>query len=103
MKSIAVKNRKTTPAYGEVATKDIFHTAYLVTCGMQIKDIRHDVNAGREKVIFILHGDGIAGYEEAYRMGLVNVNLFAFKESVKRVKDAMFGFIRSRGIGSGSY
>ncbi len=88
---------------GTIRTKDVFHAAWLVTCGMEIQEIEFDTGACREKAIFTLQGEDIARYEEQYRLGVVTVNLFALREAVRQVKDAMFGFLRTFGHNSGMY
>jgi hypothetical protein len=94
-----MKNQQTTnEAYGLIKTRDIFHAAYLVTMGMTIKEILPDNTNNRSKAIFVMGGFGIAGYEEQYRSGQVTVNVFSLKESVQRVKDVMFDYLRTRGI-----
>ena len=84
--------------YGLIKTRDIFHAAYLVTKGMTIKEILPDRTGNRSKAIFVIGGKGIAGHEEQYRSGVVMVNVFSLKESVQRVKDVMFDYLRTHGL-----
>ena len=84
--------------YGQIRTRDIFHAAFLITRGMQVKEILPDRTVARSKVIFVLGGEGISGLEEEYRSGSVLVNVFSLKESVQRVKDVMFDYIRTHGL-----
>lgn len=83
---------------GVVRTRDIFHAAYLVTRGMRISGILPDTSGNRSKAIFVIEGAGIAAHEEEYRSGTVLVNVFSLKESVKRVKDCMFDYLRTNGL-----
>ena len=84
--------------YGQIRTRDIFHAAFLITRGMQVKEILPDRTIARSKVIFVLGGEGISRLEEEYRSGMVEVNVFSFKESVQLVKDVMFDYIRTHGL-----
>ncbi|MCK5179748.1 MAG: hypothetical protein KAR07_03810 [Spirochaetes bacterium] len=84
--------------YGIVKTRDIFHAAYLITQGMTLKTILPDTTSNRSKAIFILEGEGISFFEERYKSGRVEVNVFALKDSVQRVKDVMFDYLRTRGL-----
>jgi len=84
--------------YGQIRTRDIFHAAFLITRGMQVKEILPDRTIARSKVIFVIGGNGISGLEEEYRSGSVVVNVFSFKESVQLVKDVMFDYIRTHGL-----
>ena len=84
--------------YGRIRTRDIFHAAYLVTQGMRISGILPDRTNNRSKAIFLIEGPGIAELEEQYRSGTVLVNVFSLKESVQRVKDVMFDYLRTHGL-----
>ncbi|PKO58034.1 MAG: hypothetical protein CVU24_17905 [Betaproteobacteria bacterium HGW-Betaproteobacteria-18] len=84
--------------YGQIQTRDIFHAAYLVTQGMRITEILPDKTNNRSKAIFVIEGQRIAEYEEQYRNGTVLVNVFSLKESVQRVKDVMFDYLRTNGL-----
>ena len=65
---------------------------------MTIKEIKPDTTNNRSKAIFVIGGFGIAYYEEQYRSGKVTVNVFSLKESVQRVKDVMFDYLRTHGL-----
>lgn len=93
-----MNHTETQAVYGVVRTRDIFHAAYLVTRGMRISGILPDTTNNRSKAIFVIEGEGIAVHEEEYRSGTVLVNVFSLKESVQRVKDVMFDYLRTHGL-----
>ena len=82
--------------HSQVLTKDLFYVSYLLTCGMTVKDIILDDQSHRGKAVFVVQGENIGRYELEYNKGDVTVNLLELKETMKRVKDLMFDFLRSK-------
>jgi hypothetical protein len=80
----------------QVLTKDIFSVSYFLAKGMTLKDILIDEDRPREKATFVLEGQGIDRLDRAIRTGTALVNLLDFKDSMKRAKDLMFDFLRSK-------
>jgi hypothetical protein len=77
-------------------TKDIFSVAYFLAKGMILLDILLDEESPREKVTFVLEGQGLDRLDRAVRAGTAEVNLLDLKNCMKRAKDLMFDYLRSK-------
>ena len=81
-------------------TTDLFEGAYLLTQGMELRDIWTDTN-GKRSVIFEFSGNNIEVLKDEYRQGEAQANVLTFKRSLNELKDRMFCLLRERTLNHG--
>ena len=81
-------------------TTDLFEGAYLLTQGMELRDIWTDTN-GKRSVIFEFSGTNIEVLKNKYRQGEAQANVLTFKRSLNELKDRMFCLLREHKLSHG--
>jgi hypothetical protein len=77
-------------------TTDLFEGAYLMSCGMELRDIWTDTGDYKRSVIFEFGGDDIELLKDEYRKGNASANVLEFKRSLNELKDRMFAILRDK-------
>lgn len=79
-------------------TTDLFEGAYLMSCGMELRDIWTDDGDYKRSVVFEFGGDDIELLKDEYRKGVASANVLEFKRSLNELKDRMFTILRDKRI-----
>lgn len=77
-----------------ILTTDIYEGAYLLSEGMELKNIWEDKTKRKRSVVFEFNGNNIEVLKSAYLRGRARANVLKFKNSVNELKDIMFNLIR---------
>lgn len=76
-------------------TRDLYEGAYLLSQGMELKEIWKDGNNGKKAVVFEFAGDNLELLRKDYQIGKAQVNILKLKSSLNELKDRMFSLLRS--------
>ena len=76
----------------EIESKDIFRSAYLLTCGGELKATRV---TKEQQVVFVIAGNELDKRDMNYRTGGALVNPLQLRESLNLLRDLLFEKLRS--------
>lgn len=77
-------------------TRDLYEGAYLLSQGMELKEIWADGNNGKRSVVFEFVGDTVEVLRKDYQLGHAEVNILKLKSSLNELKDRMFSILRTK-------
>jgi hypothetical protein len=72
-----------------IETTDIYRSAYLLSQGGEVTEIRLSGN-GRQRATFVIRGSDIDRADRAYQQGRALVNPVQLRECVNHVRDLLF-------------
>lgn len=79
-----------------ILTRDLYEGAYLLSRGMELKEIWKDGNNGKKSVVFEFMGDDVDLLRKDYQIGKAEVNILKLKSSLNELKDRMFNILRNK-------
>ena len=77
-------------------TRELYEGAYLLSQGMELKEIWKDGNNGKKSVVFEFAGDNVDILRKDYQIGKAQVNILKLKSSLNELKDRMFNILRNQ-------
>lgn len=75
---------------GQVKTKDLWESAFLMCEGGEVEDVSIDTRRGRREVTFTLSGWGIDEHAKEYEVGRAICNVVKFRACMNHLKDVIF-------------
>lgn len=76
-----------------IETKDLWQSAYVLSEGGKLEDVRINRRNGHKEVIFILGGMGVKSLIRTFQSGQALCNVTRLKASMSHLKDVMFQHI----------
>ena len=76
-------------------TTDIFHSAFFLCMGGDLQSVRFTQKNGRTAV-FMITGRNLDRHDRDYRTGKARVNPLQLRDSLNRLRDALFAKKRER-------
>ena len=77
-----------------ITISDLYESAYLLCCGLRLKDVTVMGSNGRKLCTFTFDGEDVGKARAEYRQGRATVNLALLKWTMNNLKDEMFKRIR---------
>ncbi len=79
----------------KIKTKDLWQSAFMLSRGSNLKDIKLDCNGnGKREVFFVLAGCDTQRLLEEFRSGQASCNISALRASMIHLKEEMYKIIR---------
>lgn len=85
-------------AVQRIKTKDIWQSAFLLSKGVHLQDLRININGYRKEVTFIFSGENINRLRREFASGQAVCRVGILKASMMHLKDEMFRIIRTTSV-----
>lgn len=74
----------------QIETKDLWQSAFILSEGGELEDIRVNSRNGRKEVVFVLKGSKVEWLLKAFDSGQASCNVAKLRAHMSHLKDVIF-------------